>query len=316
MLDAHQLNVFIIAAETLNFTKTAKRLHMTQPSVSQHIQSLEKNFGSPLFIRKGRHLELTDSGRALVPLARDLVKLSVHIEETMESLKGEVYGHLMVGCSTTPGKYVLPQLLAQFHHLHPQVRVTCNVTSQKQAIQMLCDGEVNIALTSISQEACKDAEFRQFLCDPVILIAPLDHPWAKQGEIELEDLYDANYIMREEGSGTFQAVSNGLAQAGVDISRLKTLLTLGNSEAIALSVQEGLGVGFVSCMVFTRLSQGRVAPIRIRGLNICRDIFIGRQTHRPASAAQTAFWEFVHANQSNIVDEINAEVMPFNHTST
>ena len=86
MLDAHQLNVFLIAAETLNFTQAAVRLHMSQPSVSQHIFSLEQHFEQPLFIRSGRNVQLTDAGVALVPLARELVARSVHIEEMMKSL--------------------------------------------------------------------------------------------------------------------------------------------------------------------------------------------------------------------------------------
>ncbi|MBN2501657.1 MAG: LysR family transcriptional regulator [Anaerolineales bacterium] len=293
MLDAHQLNVFIVAAETLNFTKTAKHLHMTQPSVSQHIQSLESGFGAKLFERNGRHLELTDAGFALVSMARDFVQMSIRIEETMESLKGKIYGHLMVGCSTTPGKYILPQLLTQFHHRHPHVKVTCQVTNQRASIDMLCEGRVNFALTSTSRHLCSDAEFRHFICDPVALIAPLDHPWAQKDFIEPDELYDANFIMREEGSGTFSAVHEALMQSEIDIHRLQVLLTLGNSEAIALSVQEGLGVGFVSSMVVDRLTHDKVAKVKVRGLEICRDIFIGRQTRLPASAAQIAFWEFV-----------------------
>jgi len=299
MLDAHQLNVFLVAAETLNFTTTAKRLHMTQPSVSQHIQSLEKHFGTALFSRKGRHIELTDSGRTLVPLARDLVKTSIHIEETMDSLKGVVHGHLMVGCSTTPGKYVLPPLLARFHHLHPQVKVTCQVKSQEEAMQMLCDGEVHVALVSNADEVCKGVELRMFMTDPVDLIAPLGHPWAQRQEIELDELYEADFIMREESSGTYAAVREELAKHGVAVHDLKTLLTLGNSEAIALSVQEGLGVGFVSRMVITRLSLERVAQIAVHGLSVCRDIYIGRQTRHPASAAQNAFWGFVQKVQQD-----------------
>ena len=152
MLDAHQLNVFLAAAETLNFTKAAERLHMTQPSVSQHIQSLEQHFGMDLFVRAGRRIELSDGGMALVPLARELVRQSIHIEENMASLKGEVHGHLLVGCSTTPGKYILPHLLARFHDMHPRVQVTCQVTSQSHAAQMLYDGDTHFALTSLSQE--------------------------------------------------------------------------------------------------------------------------------------------------------------------
>ena len=307
MLDAHQINVFMIAAETLNFTQTAKLLHMTQPSVSQHIQSLEKQFGNELFLRKGRQLELTDAGAALVPVARDLVSLSIDIEEMMESLKGEVYGHLMVGCSTTPGKYVLPQLLAHFHRRYPQVKITCNVTSQKDAVEKLNDGDVHFALTSSRPDGSLDAEFRDFISDPVILIAPLDHPWAMRGRIEPDELYEAEFILREDDSGTYKSVQEGLASVGISTEKLNTLLVLGNSEAIALSVAEGLGVGFVSSMVVSRLSQGRVAPITINGLEICRDIQIGHQTRRPATAAQTAFWSFVLEFENRLRERLRKE---------
>ena len=92
-------------------------------------------------------------------------------------------------------------------------------------------------------------------------------------------------------------------QTDIDIHRLQTLLTLGNSEAIALSVQEGLGVGFVSSMVVDRLARDKVAKIKVKGLEICRDIFIGRQTRLPASAAQIAFWEFVQGLDQPFVHE-------------
>ena len=108
MLNTHQLNVFLTAAETLSFSEAARRLHMSQPSVSQHIQSLERHFDRELFIRSGRQVILSDAGRALVPLAREMVNRLQVIEETMRSLDGGVFGHLLVGCSTTPGKYILP----------------------------------------------------------------------------------------------------------------------------------------------------------------------------------------------------------------
>lgn len=297
MLDAHQLNVFLAAAETLNFTQAAARLHMTQPSVSQHIQALEHHFGHVLFIRSGRTLQLSEAGMALVPLARDMVSRSVHIEELMKSLEGEVHGHLLVGCSTTPGKYILPHLLANFHRLYPQVRVSCHVASQLESLERLCEGEIHLALVSQPQIAPRELELRMFTVDPVVLIAPLDHPWAERDEIDPEELYSADFILREDGSGTKQAVESGLTAIGIESDRLDTLLILGNSEAIALAVEEGLGVGFVSNMVYTKLVQDRVARVNVRGLNIQRDIFIGRHTRRPATVAQTAFWEFISSKE-------------------
>ncbi|MDX1416392.1 MAG: LysR family transcriptional regulator [Candidatus Promineifilaceae bacterium] len=293
MLDTHQLNVFLVASETLNFTQAARLLHMSQPSVSQHIQSLEQSFGHPLFVRHGRRIELTDAGAELVPLAREMVRRSIQIEETMKSLEGEIHGHLLVGCSTTPGKYILPQLLARFHEQNPRVRVSCTVAAQGDVFGMLCDGEVHVALISEPYMSNRDVETKIFMTDPMTLITPLNHPWAIRGEIEPQELLDGEFIFREVGSGTETTVRRALSTAGVATDALRTLLVLGSSEAIALSVQEGLGVGFVSNIVMTRLVEGRVAPVRVRGLNIEREIHIGTNIRRPATVAHRVFWQFI-----------------------
>jgi DNA-binding transcriptional LysR family regulator len=302
MLDIHQLNVFLVAAETLNFTQTARQLHMTQPSISQHIQYLERHFDRELFIRNGRNLELTDAGMALLPLAREAVALSIRTDEMMVSLKGSIYGHLIVCCSTTPGKYILPNLLARFHRKHPQVRVTCQVTSQVEALRSVVEGEAHFALFSVDYTHYADIEAISFLRDPIVLIAPLNHPWAKRGEIDYEELMDGEFIMRESSSGTFNAVQDVLTHQNISMNDLRILLTLGNAEAIALAVQEGIGVGFVSQMVVERLCRGKVAEVRIRGTDISREIYVGHNRRRPATNAQTAFWSFLAAGENKVED--------------
>jgi len=294
MLDTHQLNIFLVASEELNFTKAANLLHMSQPSISQHIQSLERHFNVTLFERVGRRLMLSDAGLALVPMARDIVNQSIHIEEAMASLHGEVFGHLMVGCSTTPGKYVLPQLLARLHHEYPRVKVTCQVSPQASAIERLCEGEIHFALSSYShKQTCADVEFRLFMKDPVKLIVPQNHIWAERDEIHPEELRDTNFILREEESGTSVTVSEALHAFNISIQELDTTLTLGNSEAIALAVEEGLGAGFVSNAVVDGMRLRDIKTVRIKGMTICRDIYIGRNIRRPATAAQTAFWSLI-----------------------
>jgi DNA-binding transcriptional LysR family regulator len=292
MLNAHQLNVFLTAAENLNFTQAATQLNMSQPSISQHIQALEHHFGLDLFYRSGRSIELTDAGLALLPLAREFIYLSTHIEETMASIKGDVYGHLMVGCSTTTGRYILPQLLANFHREYPQVRATCQVASQKLALQMLREGKVHLALTS-TPKLCKEAEFRKFITDQTLLIVPMNHAWAEKGWITPQELTNTQFILPDEGSETHTAVREALASVGISIYQLKSVMELGSAEAIALSVQEGLGAGFVSNIVVNRLVYDRVKIIEIQDLNIMQDVYICRHPGRPQSNAQTAFWEFV-----------------------
>ncbi|MCW5863049.1 MAG: LysR family transcriptional regulator [Anaerolineae bacterium] len=311
MLDTHQLNVFLTAAETLSFSEAARRLHMSQPSVSQHIQSLERHFDRELFIRSGRQVLLSDAGRALVPLAREMVNRSEVIEETMRSLDGEVFGHLLVGCSTTPGKYILPHLLARFHRLHPRVKVSCHVAPQERALEMLCSDEIHFSVASAPYLTCRDVELWHYMTDPVVLIAPLGHPWAQRGVIRPQELRDGIFIMREASSGTMAAVTAGLGAHGLSLDELETLLVLGNPEAIALAVQEGLGVGFVSSIVVTKLVQEGVAVVAIEGLHIERDIYIGRHVGRTPSLAQAAFWDFVRDEETaNAVDLWNLSLLP------
>ncbi len=304
MLDAHQLNVFLVAAKTLNFTAAARQLHMTQPSVSQHIKSLEQHFDTKLFNRMGRNLRLTDSGLALVPLAQKMVSMSEHIDGQMDALHGEVHGHLMVGCSTTIGKYVLPFLLAAFMRQYPNVQATCLVTPRATAVQMLCEGDVHIALSS-SREFCKDVDFRLFITDPVVLITPLNHPWASRTNVSVDELVSSQFIMREKYSGTREVLENGLVGAGLSLDQLNTVLTLGNSEAIALAVQEGIGVGFVSKMVVCRLVENKVAQINVEGLDLFQNIYIGCHMGHPATSAQAAFWKFVKNPNNPVVQSLN-----------
>lgn len=313
MLDTHQLNIFLKASETLNFTQAAKLLHLTQPSVSQHIQSLENHFDTQLFFRTGSKLLLTDAGMALIPMAREMINHSNNINETMSSLQGEIYGNLLMGCSTTPSKYILPRLLAQFHHQYPKVSVTCQVTPQLNALEMLCNGIIQFTLTGIARKSCEDVEFYKFFCDHVLLIAPPDHPWAEQGKIQINDLHNAKFILREEESGTYQIVREALGNIDIDINKLNTLITMGNSEAIALTVEEGLGVGFVSQSVVAGKGKGRIQVIEVEGLEIYRDIYFGRLNKRPYSKAQNAFWDFITSismDQNSIPANIQQLIVP------
>lgn len=298
-LSTHQLNVFLVAAETLNFTQAAQHLQMTQPSVSQHIQALEEHFGLQLFLRSGRNIELTDAGMALIPLARELVYLSTHLEETMASLKGNIHGHLVVGCSTSTGRYLLPKMLASFHQQYPQVRATCQVTTQALALDMLSKGKVHLALAS-DPPFVQDIEFRKITRESVILIAHPGHPWAKRGRIALKDLDEADFILPDEGSETHAAIREALAELGYSIYQLKTLVSLGSLEAIALSVQEGLGVGFVPELIVKRLVHKKVVVLQIQGLNIGQDVYVARNSRRPATGAQNAFWNLIVDSENEI----------------
>jgi len=293
MLNVHQLNVFVTAAETLSFTRTAKRLHLTQSSVSQHIKALEHQLGVELFLRKARTLAVTDAGRVLLPMAREIVNGSIRAAERMELIKKEVHGHLIVGCNAASGKYVLPVLCAKFHKQYPLVRITCQVLPQDLTLGRLAEGESHFAFTDAGEFDPSIGEFRLYLQEPLALIAPKGHRWLGRKAIEPHELHEERFIMREPGSGPYINTKRALANLGIDIQKLNVLLETGASEAIALAVQQGLGVGFVSKMIVAKICRDSVGLVAVQGLDIRQNIYFGRQIVQPPTGAQAAFWDFI-----------------------
>ncbi len=297
MLDTHQLRVFLAAAETLNFSQAAKRLHMSQPSVTQHIHNLENHFGMQLFVRAGRKLSLTEAGVTLLPMARDLVLSAVRADEMMDTLKQEIHGQLWIACTTTPGKYILPTLMADFLKKYPKVEAFISVSNRNDAFRLLNEGKAQIMVSSVFNYH-PDIEFHKFISEPLVLIVPKNHPWTRRESINLDELRKANLIMREHSAGSYMVLRDGLAQKGFDISELHKILTLGNSEAIAFAVQEGVGVGFVSMLVAQKIVKGQVAIVKVDDLELSQDIYIGQHRRLPSTSAQVAFWKMATEPQS------------------
>jgi DNA-binding transcriptional LysR family regulator len=304
MLDTHQLNIFVIAAELENFTEAAHQLNLTQPSVSAQVQSLERRLGVQLFHRSGRHISLTEAGQALLPLAREMVQLSINVEEMMASLAGTAVGHLKLGCSTAVGRYTLPRLIARFREQYPQVQVTCNVMTRRSALQALLEGTLHLAVTS-AREFSKDIEYRHLTTDPIVLIVPASHPWANRGHVEPQELLDENLILREKTAGTRRALEDGLAEHGIHTDQLQTVMVMGSSEAIRTAVEEKIGVAFISRLVASAgIDLGRIVEVDVANLELKQQLYIGHNIRRPATKAQTAFWEFVFAPANRALLEL------------
>jgi DNA-binding transcriptional LysR family regulator len=295
MLDIYEMQIFLAAADTGSFSEAGRRLQMSQPAVSMQIRSLEKRLNAELFHRSGRHIQLTELGHTLIPMARKLVNLSISIEETITSLKGEVVGLLHLACSTTAGKYVLPRYIAGFLEQYPMAQVVCNVVSRGSALEMLLEGKAQIAVTSL-REISKELEYRPFITDPVALIVPPDHPWAERGSIRPQELTEGKFIRRELGSGTVQTVTAALAEHDIGLDDLPTTMVLGNSEAIRMAVSEGIGPAFVSCRAAAEgVENGSVVEVAIEGLEMAQQLYMVRQAGYMMQTVQAAFWDYVFA---------------------
>jgi DNA-binding transcriptional LysR family regulator len=263
------------------------------------IRALERRFDVALFQRSGRSVSLTSAGQALVPLARDLVHRAIGLEEAMASMEGEIVGLLDLVCTTTAGKYVMPRLLARFQELHPRVELACLVVPRDLALDRLREDRAHLGVASVL-EAHRGLEYRPFMTDYIELIAPPDHRWVERGEpISPEELREERFISREAVSGTTVAVREALAWHDLTPSDLPRSMTLGNSEAIRMAVQEGLGLGFVSRLVAAEsLAAGTLAVVPIQGMTITKTLYMIRNGEVPATAAAAAFWDFTFASEN------------------
>ena len=106
LIELSTLRVFLAAAEEKNFSNAAKRLHLSQSAVSQNVQSMERAYGVDLFIRHGRVVELTEAGQSILPMARDVLRAARLLEDGFQEINHQVGGELLIGCSTSAGKYL------------------------------------------------------------------------------------------------------------------------------------------------------------------------------------------------------------------
>ncbi len=294
MTELIKLKTFLYAAEHLNFSKAARQLHLTQPTISHHIKALEVELNVELFDRSGGSVHLTEAGRLLLPWARKLIRQSNEMHEMMASMKKGVVGQLRIACSTTSGKYILPQLAARFRQRYPGIHVSIlSCTSERVALRLL-EGEAHLGVVSREIHGT-GLECQAFFDDFFSLIVPSGHRWASRSSIEPEELLEEQIIIREPTSGTRRVMLDELAKHDITMDDLSVFLELGNAEAIVKTVAEGYGVAFVSTLAAAcPMEIGSVVEVPVAGLDLRRKIYMLRKSldtpHRP----QEVFWSFVH----------------------
>ena len=303
MIDVIKLETFIYAAEQLSFSGAAKQLNLTQPTVSYHIKSLEEDLGVKLFKRVGTRLDLTEAGRMLLPRARHLVRQSLELQEIMSSFQSGVVGQLRIACSTTAGKYVLPQLAARFCQRYPGIRVSILGCTSGDVVPRLLESQANLGVASFETQD-SGLEFQEFFEDSITLIVPPTHPWAMRRVIEPEELVEEPLIIREPKSGTRRVMLSELAKHDISIDDLNIFMELGNAEAIVSTVAAGYAVSFVSSLASScSLERGYVVNVRVKGLNLRRKVYMMRKIIKTPHSPQDVFWGFVHSPRN--IDLLN-----------
>lgn len=264
-----RLKVFLTAARTLNFTKCAEQLYISQPAVSKNISELEKHYGVKLFTRRGSSLELTDAGRVLEQWSERITSLYFQLEHEMSLLGEFTHGELRIGASTTIAQYVLPSLIAKFTHCYPDIKISMISDNSERIEHALFAHEIDLGFVeNISRRG--GLHYEHFADDNLVVVS--GSKGKINGKISIEEFRNQQFVLREKGSGTLELISRRLSAAGVSISGLNAVAFLGSSEAIKSYVESSDALAIISiAAVRKEISTGHLRVIEVEGLDFERE---------------------------------------------
>jgi len=242
-LSIRQLEVFLAVAHTTTTAAAGKAVSLSQSAASAALNELERALGTRLFDRVGKRLVLNDSGRALLPQARSVVDGAAAIERGATSRSTDTGFELVVGASTTVGDRVMPPLVASFLRERPRARLQLHIGNTREIAEAVAAFELDAGFIEGPAHDPRLTVVR-WTGDELVIVAAPDHPLARRrARVPVADLRDAEWLLREPGSGTREAVEQVLLP---HLPHIRSRVQMGSAEAIKLAAAEGLGLACLS----------------------------------------------------------------------
>jgi DNA-binding transcriptional LysR family regulator len=293
-LDLHKLEIFYWVAEHKSFSQAAELLSLRQPTVSAHVQELEKAVGGKLLYRIPGKVSLTPLGLMLAERAKNLLAFKRETVAAVEQFHGTLSGELWVGGSSIPGEYLLPPRLGEFNKKYPRVKPVLRIGDSAGIVADLLDGKVEIAFVGLKGDDAR-LSFTKIWDDEMVLAVPKGHPWTTRESVKLSDLRSEKFISREHGSGTLDSIRQLLAKQHQPADELfKVSMELGSTEAVKEALMAGFGFSILSRIsIRHELDEGTIVEVAIRGLKMERGIYEVVHRGRPLHPIARAFHEFL-----------------------
>ena len=225
-----------------SFTRAARSLGLSQPALSRQVQKLEQELGVVLFLRDAGRVRLTEAGAQVEQWAQGILSSRQALVERLGQATQELAGELRIAASTTPGEFLVPDLVAGFAARHPAVRPEVLITDSGQVIEELRGDRWDVGFVG-ARLAARDLVYDEVADDEVVLAAPRAHRLAGLGEVAPSELAGEPFIDREEGSATLHTVRAALAARGLEFPGYRVVMVLSTSEGVLSAVERGSWAG-------------------------------------------------------------------------
>ncbi len=291
MLNTIHLQTFLAVVEAGNYSSAADLLHMSQPAVSQHIRALETQLENVrLFKRVGQQMALTSHGEELLDVAREIVALSNRAEEHLRSLRGQVSGRVIVGCTPSSGERLLALLLGPFRARFPAIAVAVQIAPLETLLEWLGEQHVHIVLAE-EQQRRRGWESQPLGSERLALLAPRGHELLQQDLVPPGMLKGRSLVLPRAGTALRRIIDDGLRRRGVGTADVVAALETDGVNLMIQAARTGIGLAFVPQ---TLIPRGReLGVVELAGVNMQQDWFLIRSRERGAPRAIDALYTFL-----------------------
>ena len=293
-MDIKQLEAFVYVVETCSFSKAGELLHLTQPTISSHILSLERELNIKLIVRTTKETYPSEAGKLLYNYAKEILIMRENAIQAIQMFSQELRGTITVAASTIPGQYYLPRLLQSFREKYPDIKFNIQMTDSADVVDRVTtrSAEVGFSGTEIDAPKCV---YREFADDRLVVITP-NEPRFRQyvGKgFPIRQLREEPFISREMGSGTRRETEAFLKALGIQVSDLKTAVEVRSTESIVKMVSEGMGVAVLSKSACEDYQQfGKVLAFDFDNINLRRKLYIIRHKNSILSPIAQVFYDY------------------------
>jgi DNA-binding transcriptional LysR family regulator len=295
-----QLRVFLAAARHMNFSRAAEELHLTQPAVSTQIKELASGVGLPLFERIGRRTYLTPAGEELLQCARAIGQRLRETDEALAQLKGVTGGRLNVAVISA-GDYFFPRLLAAFGARHPGITFALTVHNREGLLRQLAENLADLAVM-VRPPRDMDIVAIPFAPHPYVIVAPPDHPLARERQIPRSALSRERFVLREHGSDTWNSMREVF---GRQFARLNIAMQIQSTETIKQAVVAGFGIAFLSAHTLALdLRAGNLVVLDVQGFPAMLLWYLVHNRAKRLPPVAAAFKEFLLRDGAALIEQL------------
>jgi len=287
----NQLKIFYLAVKHGNLSTAGKKLNITQPAVTKGLQRLQEFYDIQLLNRFGKRLALTDAGEALFEIAEKIFELDRLAEDCIRDFQQNERGHIRIDASESFGAYYLPSIVNPFSLKNPRLRISVNILPTEQVVDNTATLKNDLGFISFAIGSEKITT-HEILEDRFVIIAPLNHPFARKKTLDPGDLEGQSMVVHEIGSVPHQAVVRLVKEYNISVS---TPLELSSNRAIKKAVESGSGIALVSRKVaHEEVQQGTLAAIPLSDRSYTRKFFMVLHKDKYVSKNLQAFIDSVN----------------------